>query len=131
MATNASSRTSAAIVAAPLAVTAAHDRVLFGVASLAAFAHTVDEVRIGELVALPFAALNGALVAAWPRLAPRTRAWSSIVFGLFWALAAIPYHLVPLVGGSVYGQHVSGLLRIVGGLAMVAVGVALLRRARS
>jgi hypothetical protein len=104
---------------------------LFAVATLAAWAHTIDEVRIGELIAVPFGVANAALLAAWPRLRPGWRAATSILFGLFWAVAVIPYHVAPLLGGTVTGQNVSGLFRVVGGAAMVALGVAILRRRRT
>lgn len=98
---------------------------VWAVASLAAWAHTIDELRIGELVALPFASANAVLVAMWPRLSERDQAVFSVGFGLFWALAAIPYHLVPLIGGAVTWQNVSGLARVVAGLAMVALGISI------
>jgi hypothetical protein len=104
------------------------DLVLFAAATAAAWAHTVDEIRIGELIAVPFGIANVALLGAWPRLRAAWRAVGSILFGLFWGLAVIPYHVVPLLHGVVTGQHVSGLSRLVGGAAMVALGVAILRR---
>jgi hypothetical protein len=100
---------------------------LFAVATLAAFAHTVDEMRIGQFIAVPFAAANLALLAGWPRLHSVRRAWSSIAFGLFWGLTVIPYHVLPLIEGEVTGQNVSGLLRLAGGAAMVGLGVFMLR----
>jgi hypothetical protein len=102
--------------------------VLFAATTLAAWAHTVDEIRIGQLIAVPFGVLNIVLIAAWPRLRSGQRAVASILFGLFWGLAVIPYHVVPLLQGSVTGQNVSGLSRLVAGAAMVALGVAILRR---
>ena len=101
---------------------------VFAVATLAAWGHTIDEMRIGEFIAVPFGVANAAALAAWPRLGLRGRAWTSIAFGIFWGLAVIPYHFVPLLSGQVTGQHVSGLLRVVAGVAMVALGIALLRR---
>jgi hypothetical protein len=98
---------------------------VWGVASLAAWAHTIDELRIGELVALPFATANAVLVAMWPRLSRRDQVVYSVGFGLFWALAAIPYHLVPLLGGAVTWQNVSGLARVVAGVAMIALGISI------
>jgi hypothetical protein len=101
------------------------DLVLFAAATLAAWAHTIDEIRIGELIAVPFGIANATLVAAWARLRPGWRALASIAFGLLWGLAVIPYHIVPLLEGSVTGQHVSGVSRLVAGAAMVALGVAI------
>ena len=101
---------------------------LFGAATLAAWAHTIDEIRIGELIAVPFGVANVALLAAWQRLSTGRKALTSILFGLFWGLAVVPYHVVPLLQGSVTGQNVSGLSRLAGGAAMVALGVAILRR---
>ena len=113
-----------------LARTVERDQAVFAVATLAAWTHTVDEVRIGELVALPFAVANVALVAMWSRLSTRNRAAISVAFGFFWGLAAIPYHLVPLVGGAVTWQNVSGLTRVVAGVAMVALGIKIARQRR-
>ena len=105
-----------------------HELALVAAATAATWLHTLDEIRIGEFIAVPFGAANLALLGAWPRLAARRRATAAIAFGLFWALAVIPYHVLPLLGGSVTGQHVSGLFRLVGGTAMVALGIAILRR---
>jgi hypothetical protein len=106
------------------------DQAVWAVATLAAWAHTIDELRIGELIALPFAAANAALVALWPRLSARGQVATSVGFGLFWGLTAIPYHVVPLVGGAVTWQNVSGLARIVAGVAMVALGITIALRRR-
>ena len=106
------------------------DQAVFAVATLAAWAHTIDEVRIGELIALPFAMANAALVVTWSRLSARGQAAISVAFGLFWGLAAIPYHAAPLIGGAVTWQNVSGLSRIVAGVAMVALGIAIALRRR-
>jgi LPXTG-motif cell wall-anchored protein len=43
----------------------------------------------------------------------------------------IPYHVLPLLEGAVTGQNVSGLSRLVGGAAMVALGIAILRRRKA
>ena len=107
------------------------DFALFAVATLAAWAHTLDEIRIGEFIAVPFGVANLAVVAAWSRMSVGWRALASIAFGLLWALAVIPYHVVPLLEGAVTGQNVSGLSRVVGGVAMMGVGVAILRRRQS
>ena len=107
---------------------ATHELTLFAVATLITWAHTLDEMRIGEFIAVPFGVANLALVGVWPRLRRGWRAASSIIFGLFWGLAVIPYHVLPLLEGSLYGQHISGLSRVVGGAAMVVLGVAIARR---
>jgi crotonobetainyl-CoA:carnitine CoA-transferase CaiB-like acyl-CoA transferase len=68
--------------ARPLAVSRAEalesadkrDLVLFAAGTLAAWAHTIDEIRIGELIAVPFGIANAAVVAAWPRLRAGWRA---------------------------------------------------------
>ena len=104
---------------------------LFAAATAAAWAHTLDEIRIGEFIAVPFGIANLGVVAAWTRISAGWRALASIAFGLLWALAVIPYHVVPLLEGAVTGQNVSGLSRVVGGVAMIAVGVAVLRRRKS
>ncbi len=105
-----------------------HELVLVAAATAATWLHTIDEIRIGEFTAVPFGAANLALLAVWSRLGRPWRAVSAIAFGLFWGLAVIPYHVLPLLGGTVTGQHVSGLSRLVGGAAMVAVGVAIAMR---
>lgn len=98
----------------------------FTVATVVAAIHTVDEIRIGEFIAVPFALVNVALVVAWPRLGRLVRAAVALGFGLFWALAVIPYHVLPLLEGLATWQHVSGLSRVVGGTLMAAVGVSIL-----
>lgn len=103
------------------------DHAIWGAATLAAWTHTIDEMRIGELVAVPFGLLNAALVAVWPRLSTRSRAGASIACGLFWGLAAIPYHVAPLVAGHSTWQNFSGLTRVVAGLTMVGLGATIAR----
>ena len=123
-------RAATAAIAYPGVVWTAERRelALFAAATVAAWAHTIDEIRIGEFIAVPFGVLNVALVAAWPRLRLGWRAATSILFGLFWGLAVIPYHVAPLLAGAVTWQNVSGLSRLAGGAAMVALGLAILRR---
>lgn len=106
------------------------EQAVFALATLAAWAHTIDEIRIGELVAVPFGIVNLALVAAWPRLRRGWQAIASIGFGLFWGLAVIPYHVAPLISGDVTGQHISGQSRVVAGVAMVALGISIAVRRR-
>ncbi len=108
-------------------LTEARQLVLFAAAPAAAWAHTIDEIRIGELIAVPFGVANAGFVAGWPRLGMRSRAAVAILFGLFWGLAVIPYHVVPLLAGAVTAQNVSGLSRLAAGAAMVALGVAIVR----
>lgn len=96
-------------------------------ATAAVWGHTVDEIRIGELSAIPAGVVNIGLLARWRHLGNRPRAWLAVVFGLFWTITVIPYHVVPLVQGLVTWQNVSGLLRVVGGIAMAVTGTALLR----
>jgi hypothetical protein len=110
------------------AITVEKDLAVFAVATLAAWAHTVDELRIGEFVALPFALANAALVAMWSRLSRRERIGFSVGFGLFWGLAVIPYHVVPLIQGAATWQNVSGLARVVACVAMVALGISIASR---
>ena len=120
--------TSAGVAAPRTWTVEKREMLLFAAATAAAWAHTIDEIRIGEFIAVPFGLANLALVAGWTRMGAGWRALASIVFGLFWALAVIPYHVVPLLEGAVTGQNVSGLSRVVGGAAMVVLGVAVLRR---
>lgn len=96
-------------------------------ATAAAWGHTIDEIRIGELSAIPAGVLNLGLVAGWSRLGPRWRGWLAVVFGLFWTLTVIPYHVVPLMQGVTTWQNVSGLLLVIGGVAMTAAGIQILR----
>ena len=107
------------------------EQLLFAVATASAWAHTIDEMRIGEFIAVPFGIANLALLAAWPRMTSGRRALASILFGLLWAVAVIPYHVIPLLEGAITGQNVSGLTRVVGGAAMIGVGVAIARRRRA
>lgn len=65
---------------------------------------------------------------AWPRSSARSRVAAAVGFGLLWALTAVAYHAAPLVAGAVTGQNESGLGRIVAGVAMVALGIAVARR---
>ena len=120
--------TSAGVAAPATWIVEKREMLLFAAATAAAWAHTIDEIRIGEFVAVPFGLANVAVVAAWTRMSAGRRALASVAFGLFWALAVIPYHVVPLLEGAVTGQNVSGLSRVVGGAAMVVLGVAALRR---
>lgn len=92
-------------------------------ATLAVWGHTADEIRIGEYVAVPFGVATFALLAAWPRLARAPRGWAALLLGLLWAVAVIPYHIVPLLEGVVTWQNVSGVLRIVGGVPMALLGL--------
>lgn len=110
--------------------TVERDQAVFAVATLAAWTHTIDELRIGEVVALPFALVNAALVAMWSRLSTRAQAWTSICAGLFWGLTVIPYHVAPLIGGAATWQNISGLTRLLAGVAMVALGVKIALRDR-
>jgi hypothetical protein len=51
----------------------------------------------------------------------------TLIFGLFWTITVIPYHVIPLLQGLTTWQNVSGLLRVLGGLAMIAAGAWILR----
>jgi hypothetical protein len=108
----------------------ASDQALFAVATVLAWTHTIDELRIGEVVAFPFAVVNAALVAMWSRFGTRSQAAISIFAGLFWALTVIPYHVVPLLHGAATWQNVSGLTRLLAGVAMIALGVRIALRGR-
>lgn len=88
--------------------------------------HTIDEVRIGELSAVPAGILNLGLLASWRRLPSGWRGALAVLFGLFWTLTVVPYHVVPLFQGVVTWQNISGLLRVVGGVAMTAAGIQVL-----
>ena len=98
--------------------------VLFAVGTAFAFAHTLDEMRIGQFIAVPFALANAVALGGWPLVRKGWRAALAIAFGLLWTVTVIPYHVVPLLNGVVTWQNVSGLSRIAGGLIMVATGIA-------
>jgi len=98
---------------------------LFAVGSAFAFAHTLDEMRIGQFIAVPFALANAFAVGAWPQVRKGWRAALAIAFGLIWIGAVLPYHVLPLLQGYVTWQNVSGLTRIVGGVILVATGLGL------
>ena len=104
--------------------------VLFAIGTAFAWAHTVDEVRIGEFIAIPFVVVNTIAVAGWPRVRKGWRAALAIAFGLLWTVTVIPYHVLPLLHGAVTWQNVSGLSRIAGGLIMVGTGIAAAARSR-
>lgn len=109
------------------------DAAMFGVmaaATATVWGHTIDEIRIGELSAIPAGALNLGLLVAWGRLGTRSRGWSSLLFGLFWTVTVVPYHVVPLLQGVATWQNFSGLLRVIGGAAMIFAGVRLLLQRR-
>jgi hypothetical protein len=93
-------------------------------------AHDRRDGHRREFIAVPFGLANAALVAAWPRLRTGWQAAISIAFGLFWGLAVTPYHVLPLLGGDVTGQHISGLSRVVAGAAMVGLGIVIAARRR-
>ncbi len=97
------------------------------VGTIAAWGHTIDEIRIGELSAIPASVFNLGLIAGWQRLGPRSRGWLTLLFGLFWTITVIPYHVVPLIQGFTTWQNVSGLLRVAGGMAMAIAGIQMLR----
>lgn len=101
--------------------------VLF-VATLAVWGHTVDEIRIGEYVAVPLGVVTLALLAGWSRMHRAWRGWAALLVGLIWALAVIPYHIVPLIEGVVTWQNVSGVLRVIGGVPMALLGLRELSR---
>ncbi len=92
------------------------------VATAAVWGHTVDEMRIGEMSAVPAGVLNLVLLARWRALGGRSRAWMALLFGLFWTITVIPYHVLPLLQGVTTWQNFSGLSRVVGGVAMAAAG---------
>ena len=113
------------------AVALDRDVVVLALATVAVWGHTADEIRIGEYVAVPFGLATCALLAGWPRMRARSRGAGALLLGLLWAVAVIPYHIVPLSQGVVTWQNVSGVLRIVGGVPMAALGVRELLRPRN
>lgn len=65
-------------------------------ATAAVWRHTVDEIRIGELSAIPARILNLGMIAGWGRLTARWRGWTSLLFGLFLDGDGDSLHVVPL-----------------------------------
>lgn len=109
------------------------DAATFGIVALgtaAVWGHTIDEIRIGELSALPASTLNLGLLAGWTRLNRGSRGWLSLLFGLWWILTVIPYHVLPLMQGVATWQNFSGLLRVIGGAALIFAGARLLLERR-
>ena len=102
---------------------------LFALGTLFAWAHTADETRIGQLVALPFALANTFAMFTWGRFGRGKQAAIAIAFGLLWIVTVVPYHVVPLLQGAVTWQNVSGLSRVVGGLLMTGTGTTLIWKA--
>lgn len=106
----------------------ARDRGLLALGTLAVWAHTADEIRIGEYIAVPTALATAALLLGWSRARPFWRGLGALLLGLLWLLGAIPYHVVPLLQGAVVWQNVSGLLQLAGGAALLLLGLRELRR---
>lgn len=104
------------------------ERGVLAVGTLSVWAHTADEIRIGEYIAVPAAVLTAVLLVRWARMRPLPRGLAAVALGLVWLLGAIPYHLVPLLQGAVVWQNVSGLLQLVGGVTVLVLGVLHLRR---
>lgn len=117
-----------AAVSSPSERAASAELFLLAGATLAVWGHTIDELRIGEFVAVPLGLISLGLLAGWPRLPRAWKGTAALLLGAVWALAVIPYHIVPLLGGAATWQNVSGVLRLVGGVPMVWLGVRELRR---
>jgi hypothetical protein len=104
------------------------DRAVLGLSALAVWSHTIDEIRIGEFVAVPAAVATAALLGCWPRTRRLTRGVLALLLGLVWVAGAIPYHLVPLLQGVTSWQNVSGLQQLIGGVAILVLGARVLYR---
>jgi hypothetical protein len=102
--------------------------VVLCVATLAVWGHTLDEIRIGEYIAVPFGLATLGLVVGWSGMRTVRRGWAALLLGLLWSLAVIPYHIVPLLEGVITWQNISGVLRVVGGVPMALLGLRELRR---
>ena len=94
------------------------------------WAHVADEIRIGQLIALPAGVITLGLIAAWPRMRTGWRGAAALLLGLLWSLGAMQYHVLPLVQGGVDWQNVSGLLQLLGGLTLSVLGVRVLLAVR-
>jgi hypothetical protein len=100
------------------------------VSTLLVWSHTIDEIRIGEYIAVPAALATAALLVGWSR-ARRLAGLFAVLLSAVWVGGAIPYHVVPLLQGAVTWQNVSGLQQLAGGLGLLAMGAhAVIRRRR-
>lgn len=107
------------------------ERALFGLSTLAVWSHTIDEVRIGELIAVPAALATGTLLVLWRRTGRTKRGIFGGLLGLVWVSGAIPYHLMPLLQGVTSWQNISGLQQLAGGLGILALSTRTLYRRRA
>lgn len=113
----------------------AHERLLFGIATVGGLLHAVDEVFFAEEAyrAIPVAILSVAALALYPGLSPIVRGVAALAFGLFWLGGVFTHWLPMLEDGPGEGDWTS-LASVPAGLLFVALGIAILtaaRRARS
>lgn len=108
-----------------------HERLLFGIATVAGLAHAVDEVFFAREAyrAIPVAILSVAALLAYPRLAPVVRGGAAVVFGLFW-LGGILTHWIPLARDGASPGDWTSFASVPGGILFVILGIAVLRRRR-
>lgn len=98
------------------------ERAWLALSTIVVWSHTIDEVRIGEFVAVPAALATATLLGLWPRTGATKRGVFCVLLGAVWVSGAVPYHLVPLLQGAVTWQNVSGLQQLLGGVGVLALG---------
>jgi hypothetical protein len=108
-----------------------HERVLFGIATVAGLAHAVDEVFLAREAyrAIPVAILSVAVLLAYRRLSPVVRGGAAVVFGLFW-LGGILTHWVPLARDGASPGDWTSFASVPGGILFLVLGIAVVRGSR-
>jgi hypothetical protein len=101
------------------------------VATAAVWGHTIDEIRIGEMSAIAAGVLNLGLLAGWNRLGVGWRGLAVAAVRLFLDDHRDSLSRRPPVEGVTTWQNISGLLRVVGGIAMIVAGIRILGERRS
>jgi hypothetical protein len=102
------------------------ERAALAVGTVLVWAHVVDEIRIGEWIAVPAGLATVGLLAAWPRMRPVWSGVGALLLGLLWSFGALQYHVFPLLQGGLTWQNVSGLLQLAGGAALTVLGIRVL-----
>lgn len=109
----------------------AHERLLFGVATLGGILHAIDEVFFAEEAyrAIPVAILSGAALVFYPRLSATVRGIAALAFGLFW-LGGVFTHWAPMIDDGPGEGDWTSLASVPAGLLFVGLGIAVLADAR-
>ena len=108
------------------------EHALYGGATAAMLIHMVDELFIARTdpvspVSIGLALLLAASAAVYPRLGV-WRAVPALFFGLAGLAAAVPGHLIPALQGRSEPGHLSGLLFVLGALALTGLGARAMAR---